>query len=314
MAITGGVGGAKLVSGLQQVLPPEELVCLVNTGDDFRHLGLHVSPDLDSLMYALSGENNRTSGWGRRDETWQFLEALRQYGGEDWFALGDRDLATHVWRTELLRRGHSLTEVTAILCRALGIAVRILPMSDDPVHTMVRTAHGELPFQHYFVRERCRPEVIGFRFEGAAQARCNPALQGCLQGRFGGIVVCPSNPYVSIDPILALPGMLEMLKRTRAPVIAVSPIIAGEAVKGPAAKMMRELGMEAGPLAVMAHYGELLSGFILDRRDAGVLGKWSGSGLKVVTAQTLMTDAGQEKSLAEAVLALLGELGGRRPG
>ncbi len=308
LALTGGVGGAKLVLGLYQVLRPEELVCVVNTGDDFEHLGLHISPDLDSLMYALAGENNDETGWGRRAESWQFLDALRQYGGEHWFALGDRDLATHVQRTHLLRQGLSLTAVTDSLCRALGVSCLVLPMSDDPVRTMVSTRDGELAFQHYFVRERCQPEVRGFRFQGIDEARLNPLLLACLSGGIRGILICPSNPYVSIDPILHLRGMMDALGSTGAPIVAVSPIVGGRAIKGPAGKMMRELGKPVDALAVVRHYGDLLDGMVIDVKDAELQAEIEALGVAAVVTQTLMTDLVVSRKLAGTCLALLERL------
>ena len=234
IAVTGGVGGAKLALGLTQLLARDEVSFIVNTGDDFEHLGLHISPDIDTLLYTLSGESNAEAGWGRRGETWQFMRALKQLGGETWFNLGDLDLAMHVERTQRLREGATLTEVTKQLASALGVQYDVLPMSDAPVRTMIGTADGELAFQHYFVRDRCAPAVTGFRFAGASGAAPTREIEAPLDDpELAGMIICPSNPFVSVDPVLAVPGCAKQLKRQRAPIVAVSPIVAGTAIKGP---------------------------------------------------------------------------------
>jgi len=303
LALTGGVGGAKLCLGLAGILDPGEIAFVVNTGDDFEHLGLHVSPDLDTLMYTLSGLSNPETGWGRAGETWQFIAALQAFGGETWFRLGDADLATHVRRTELLRAGHGLTEVTRILTRALGIAHEILPMSDDPVRTRVHTPDGPLAFQHYFVRERCEPRVTGFEFTGSGQARTHPSLTAWLDDpALAGVIICPSNPYVSVDPILSIPGLAAALRTTRVPIVAVSPIIGGEAVKGPTAKMMRELAVPATTAAVAQHYRDLIDGFIIDQADAGAAAEISRLGVDTTVAQTLMVTLADRTDLARRTI------------
>lgn len=269
VALCGGVGGAKLALGLDRLLAPGALTVVVNTGDDFRHMGLHISPDVDTVLYTLAGLNNPETGWGRKDETWRFMETLADLGGETWFKLGDKDLAIHVERTRRLDAGEPLSAVIDGFRRRLGIASAILPMSDDPVATVVETADGPMAFQHYFVREQCRPAVTGFRFEGAAAARPLPAVIEALKDPdLGAVVVCPSNPFVSVDPILAVPGIRAALIDAAAPVIAVSPIVGGRAIKGPAAKMMTELGLAATPAAVAAHYARIVDGFVLDATDA----------------------------------------------
>jgi LPPG:FO 2-phospho-L-lactate transferase len=256
LALTGGVGGAKLALGLRELFGPDQLAFLVNTGDDFEHLGLHVSPDLDTLMYALSGLSNPDTGWGRTDESWQFIDTLRGLGGEAWFNLGDRDLAVHVLRSARLRAGQPLSAVTRELNTALGTRHSIWPMSDDPVPTVVHTADGPLAFQHYFVRERCAPSVTGFEFGGVAAARPLPeVLEWLADPALTGIIVCPSNPFVSIDPILAVPGLRDALRASAAPVVAVSPIVAGLAIKGPTAKMMAELAVPSTAAAVQRTMG-----------------------------------------------------------
>src|SRR5512140_1060399 len=265
VALAGGVGGAKLADGLARTLAPDDLTVIVNTGDDFEHWGLCISPDLDTVCYTLAGLANPVTGWGRQKETFQALENVRRLGGPDWFGIGDQDLGTHLERTRRLRDGQPLSEVTRAFCRAWGVGPTIQPMSDQPVRTMVDTLeNGELAFQEYFVHLHCEPRVKGFRFAGIEQAEPAP---GCLEAidAADAIIFCPSNPWVSLDPILAVPGMRAAVKAK--PVLAVSPIIGGETVKGPAAKMFRELGIPASAIAVAQHYGDLLSGFVLDTVD-----------------------------------------------
>src|SRR5471032_1819075 len=270
VALSGGVGGAKLALGLSRILPANELLVVANTGDDFEHLGLSISPDIDTLTYVLAGIDNPKTGWGRRDETWSFMETIGSLGGESWFRLGDRDLATHVERTRRLGCGETLSQVTADFCRRLGIAARVLPMTDDRVRTRVRSDGGWIDFQDYFVRQQCRPVVRELRFDGAATARPQPELLAALRdGRLRAVVLCPSNPFISIEPILAVPGVREAIAACRAPVVAVSPIIGGRAVKGPTAKIMAELGMTPSAAAVARRYGDLLDLYVIDHEDAG---------------------------------------------
>ncbi len=305
LALSGGVGGAKLALGLSRVVPPEALTIVCNTADDFDHLGLRVCPDLDTVMYTLAGISNRVTGWGQAHETWSFLEALSQLGGETWFRLGDRDLATHVERTRRLRTGESLTAVTDALCRPLGIEATVLPMSDDPVRTVVGTPDGELSFQHYFVRDRCAPAVTGFRFEGVDAARPAPDFLAALKDdAMAAIVICPSNPFVSVDPVLALPGVEVALRSTRAPVIAVSPIVGGAAIKGPAAKMMTELRMPVTAAAVARHYLDrsLLDGFVVDHADTAEAAEIEGAGLPTLVTGTVMESLADRERLAREVL------------
>ena len=301
LALTGGIGGAKLALGLARVLGPSEVAFVVNTGDDFEHLGLHISPDLDTLTYTLAGRANTDAGWGRGDESWHFMAALAELGGETWFQLGDRDLALHLERTRLLAAGATLTEVTRHVGAALGIRHPILPMSDDPVRTVVRTPDGPLSFQHYFVRDRCRPKVTGFDFQGAAEAAPNPRILEVL-GDCRGILICPSNPFVSVDPILAVTGMRAALKSCPAPVVAVSPIVGNRAIKGPTAKMMRELELPSTARQVALHYGDLLDGFLLDEQDAAEHGALS---VPTAVAQSVMVTLEDRIRLAEAALAFL---------
>ncbi len=305
LALSGGVGGAKLALGLSRVLSPEALTVVCNTADDFDHLGLRVCPDLDTVMYTLSGVANRVTGWGQAHETRSFLEALSQLGGETWFRLGDRDLATHVERTRRLRAGESLTAVTDALCRALGVEAEILPMSDDPIRTVVDTPSGELSFQHYFVRDRCAPAVTGFRFEGVDAARPAPDFIAALEDdATAAVVICPSNPFVSVDPLLALPGIEAALRDSAAPVVAVSPIVGGQAIKGPAAKMMAELQMPVTAAAVARHYRErdLLDGFVVDRADASDAAEIEDLGLPTLVTGTVMKSLADRERLAREVL------------
>ena len=251
------------------MLPPDQLAIVVNTADDFVHLGLHISPDIDSVLYALADLNDPERGWGLAGETWNFMAAMERLGGETWFKLGDRDLATHVLRTQALAAGRTLSEVTALLARRLGIAHTVAPMSDDPVRSIVETDEGALDFQDYFVRRQCQPAFRGVTFQGAADAQPSAGFRDALD-RAQAIVITPSNPFVSIDPILALPGVARRAAPARGrPVVAVSPIVGGKAVKGPLAKMMSERGVEPSALGVARHYGRLVDGWIIDTVDRG---------------------------------------------
>lgn len=309
VAISGGVGGAKLCLGLANVLTADEVAFIVNTGDDFEHLGLHISPDLDTLMYTLSGLSNRETGWGRQHETWNFIGALKQFGGEAWFNLGDKDLATHISRTQGLKAGATLTEVTAALARQVGIEHAILPMSDDPVRTVVHTDTGSLAFQHYFVRDRCEPAVTGFEFSGGANARLTPEIRQWIEDpELAGVIICPSNPFVSIDPILAVTEFADWLRSTSLPVVAVSPIVAGRAIKGPSAKMMEELGIPTAADAVAHHYRDIIDGFVIDQQDAGLADRLAALGLETTVAQTVMVTLIDRVELAEATVEFLRRL------
>jgi LPPG:FO 2-phospho-L-lactate transferase len=300
VALCGGVGGAKLAQGFSMALQPQDLSIIVNTGDDFQHLGLHIAPDLDSVMYALAELSDPVRGWGRRDETWTFMQALKALGGEYWFQLGDGDLATHVERSWRLARGATLSEVTAHLCRALGIAPQVLPMSDDAVRTRVLTAEGWLDFQEYFVHQQCRPAVREFVFAGAESARAQPDALAALERRdLRAIVICPSNPFVSVEPILAVPGIHAAIRQSDAPVVAVTPIIGGKAIKGPAAKMLAELGLEVSGAAVARRYAGIIDGFVIDETDPIPVPL---PGVTFFSAATLMNSADDRLRLAQAVL------------
>ncbi len=270
VALAGGVGGAKLADGLYRCLPPGALTVIVNTGDDFRRYGLAISPDLDTVMYTLAGLAHPVNGWGLAGDTQQMLGMLRRYGDDAWFGLGDMDMATHLLRTQALAAGQTLSEITDALSSALGIRARLLPMSDDAVPTMVETLeHGTLAFQEYFVRYRWQPTVRRLYYNGADRARPAPGLLDTL-AQASAIVICPSNPLLSIEPILQIPGIRAALERRTAPCVAVSPIIAGQAVKGPAAKLMAELSMEVSAAGVAQYYGTLIDGLVIDSADRDV--------------------------------------------
>jgi LPPG:FO 2-phospho-L-lactate transferase len=302
VALAGGVGGAKLAEGLA-ALVGRDLAVVVNTGDDFEHLGLSVSPDLDTVTYTLAGIANPDTGWGIAGESWNFLDQIARIGGPTWFRLGDRDLATHVMRTQRLRHGDRLTDITTDLCRQLGIAARILPMSDQPVRTVVHTVEGPMAFQEYFVGRHCEVSVTGFAFDGIAQSRPTAEVRAALTDpTLTAIILCPSNPFVSIDPILAIPGMRDLLDLHCLPIVAVSPIIGGAAVKGPAAKMMRELGQEVSATTVAAHYRGMLSGMVIDEADAGLAAEIETMGIAVRVLPTLMRSAADRQTLAQSCL------------
>jgi LPPG:FO 2-phospho-L-lactate transferase len=300
VALSGGIGGAKLALGLSRIVEPDSLVVVANVGDDFEHLGLHISPDVDTLMYTLAGLDNTKLGWGRRDETWSFMETLAALGGEDWFRLGDRDLAVHVERTGRLRRGETLSAITADFCRRLGVGPRLLPATDDRLRTRLRTDGGWLDFQDYFVRLQCRPVVRELAFAGAENARPHPDLLAALRDeRLRAVIICPSNPFISVEPILAAQGTRQALSACTAPIVAVSPIIGGRAIKGPTAKMMAELGTKPSAAAVAKRYGDLLDGYVMDAADAGEAAHVAP---RVTLASTLMTNLPEREQLARVVL------------
>ncbi len=300
LALSGGVGGAKLALGLSHHLAPAELAIAANVGDDFEHLGLTICPDIDTLVYTLSGLADPQTGWGRAGDTSTFMHALEELGGATWFHLGDGDLAMHVARTHRLRSGESLSSVTAGICTQLGIEARILPASDDPVRTFVETAGGPLALQHYFVREKCAPGVRGFRYEGAQSARVNGDILDALSGpSLRAVIICPSNPYISIDPILAMPELEQALKDCAAPIVAVSPIVGGASLKGPTAKMMRELGGAVSADAVARHYGEIIDGFVLDPADAALEKAVRELGMEALITPSVMESLDDKVQLAK---------------
>lgn len=304
-ALAGGVGGAKLAHGLAQILAPEELTVIVNTGDDFEHLGLYICPDLDTVCYTLGGLANPDTGWGRVSETWNTISNIEKLGGPAWFRLGDQDIATHLERTRRLKEGQSLSQITGDFCKAWGVEHTILPMSDSPVRTMVDTDEGELAFQEYFVHRHCEPRVRGFRFEGVDSAEAVVGAREALAAA-DAVVICPSNPWVSVDPILrVLP--LNSLKGQK-PVVAVSPIIGGKTVKGPAAKMFTELGIEPSALAVAKHYRNILTGFVLDNADSSMENDVKSLSVKTLVTDTLMNHLADRTRLAMNVLHFIGSL------
>lgn len=301
VALSGGIGGAKLVLGLSRVMPAADLMVVANTGDDFEHLGLSISPDLDTLMYTLAGLDDPQRGWGRRDETWTFMAALEALGGETWFRLGDGDLATHIERTRRLNSGESLSAVTADFFRRQGIETRVVPATDDRLRTRLRTSEGWLDFQDYFVRRQCVPAVLELAYDGAATARAHPDVLAALRDpRLRAVVISPSNPFLSIEPILSVPGLRRAIADCTAPVVAVSPIIGGRAVKGPTAKMMSELGLPVSAGAVARRYADLLDAYVLDHADAA---QAAGLGIPTTATHTLMRTLEDRDALARQVLA-----------
>jgi LPPG:FO 2-phospho-L-lactate transferase len=311
VALCGGVGGAKLALGLAKALSAEELTIIVNTGDDFLHLGLHVSPDVDTVLYTLAGLANRELGWGLEGETWGFMDALARLGGPAWFRLGDRDLATHVLRTERLEAGDSLSAITDHLRRAHGIGPRVVPMSDDRVRTVVETDVGPLAFQDYFVGRRCEPRLESIAFAGADLATPAPAALAALAAPdLAGLIICPSNPWLSVDPILAIPGWRQALASRRAPCIAVTPLVGGQAVKGPTAKIMAELGLALDVASIVAHYRGLIDGFVLDAVDRA---REASLGLPVAVTDTVMRSLDDRIRVARAAIELCRRLGATGP-
>tara|TARA_R110000868_G_scaffold9783_1_gene48031 strand:- start:634 stop:1560 length:927 start_codon:yes stop_codon:yes gene_type:complete len=298
VVLTGGVGGAKLVLGLSHILPPDTLTAIVNTGDDFRHLGLHVSPDIDTLLYTLADKANAAQGWGREGESWAFMAGLRELGGPDWFALGDGDMALHVLRTHTLAQGESLSQVTARFAARWNIPIRILPMSDQPVATMLDTDRGRLEFQRYFVEQRCEPAVRSILFDGAAQAEPAPGVVDAILSA-DVVLIAPSNPFLSVDPLLAVPALRSALEQTAAPTVAVSPLIGGKAVKGPTAKLMGDLNMAVDNDSIAHHYAGLIDAMLIDSGD-----RCDAPGIAVAHCATLMTTLTHKMRVAQAALDL----------
>ena len=309
LALSGGTGGAKLAFGLTQVLPAGELAIVVNTGDDFEHFGLHVSPDIDTLLYTLAGINNPETGWGRNAETWSFMGALGEVGAETWFQLGDKDLALNVLRTHALRSGTTLSDFTADMAERWGISSRIIPMSNETVRTVIETDLGPLAFQDYFVRRRCEPVVQSIQFRGASDAAPSSELREILAvDSLAAIIICPSNPYISIDPILSVPGIRESLQRCHVPVVAVSPVVSGDSLKGPTAKIMNELGIGCSATAIARHYRGLIDGLLIDTDDALLEAEISELGIAVTRSDIVMRSAEDRCALAKIVLQFAGEL------
>lgn len=303
LALAGGVGGAKLALGLSKTLPPSDLTIVVNTADDEEFHGLHVSPDVDTVMYTLAGLSNPETGWGIIGETFHALERLNAYGADTWFNLGDKDLATHIRRTHLLNQGYSLSEVTESLRTALGVTHPIVPMSDQPVRTMLMTGIGELPMQTWFVRHRCEPAVSHIRFDGAEQAKPAPAFERALR-ECDALIFCPSNPFVSVAPILAIPGVRKAIENFDGLRLAVSPIVGGQAIKGPAAKMMGEMGIESSCVGVAKQYRDLCDIFVLDDVDADRAGDIEALGMQAAVTNTMMITDDDKVRLAEYICEL----------
>jgi LPPG:FO 2-phospho-L-lactate transferase len=301
LCLAGGVGGAKLAHGFAGMSDVDTAV-VVNTGDDFEHFGLYIAPDIDTVTYTLANINNSETGWGIRGESWNFMSAVARLGGPSWFFLGDQDLATHLTRTLRLAAGETLSAVTRDLAARLGVRTRIVPMSDERVRTVVVTNEGPLAFQDYFVRAQCKPAIRSLRFDGASSARRAPEFESILSDpTLEAIVVCPSNPYISIDPILSVQDTLERLRRRKVPLVAVSPIVGQKALKGPAAKMMSELGIQPSAKAVAEHYGALLDGFVIDQQDADEANGIRDMGLEVLVAATVMQSGDDQLRLAGEV-------------
>ena len=309
LALSGGIGGAKLALGLAEVLDPDELQVLVNTGDDFEHLGLYICPDIDTMLYTLGGVSNATTGWGRAQETWSFMEALQNEDPEQaWFRLGDKDLETHRYRTRALASRSTLSEVTANLARQFQVGPSVVPMSDDPVRTYVLADTGAgkhwLPFQEYFVRHQCEPRIHRIEYRGSRQATVPQQLATTLTARrTRAVVLCPSNPFLSIDPILAVPGTRKLIRACGAPVVAVSPLVGGRALKGPTAKIMKELGMVADVAAIADHYRGIIDGLVIDQQDRGELERVQATGVRVALSNTVMVSLEDRKQLARDVLS-----------
>lgn len=303
VALCGGVGGAKLAWGLAQVLAPEQLTIIVNTGDDFSHLGLHISPDLDTVSYTLANRNNRELGWGLQDETWQCMDALETFGGDTWFRLGDRDLATHFFRTQQLTAGKTLTQVTAELGAALGIQHTVLPMCNEPLPTIVETEQGALAFQQYFVREQCKPVVRGVRHSHAENTTLSAEVRAALTDKaLTHIIICPSNPLLSIAPILAVTGMRELLQAQRKKIVIVSPLVNGQAVKGPTTKMMQEMKIATHSSSIAEFYADLLGTLVIDESDAKEQDVLREQNIPVQICKTLMKTDEDKIALAQTVI------------
>ena len=309
--LSGGVGGAKLVLGMSEVLDTEEFIVVANTGDDFVHLGLHISPDIDTLVYTLAGRVDETRGWGLKNESWNFLGAVKDLGGETWFNLGDKDLAMHVERTKQLKSGDSLSQVTKKLSEALGVTTDIIPMTDSSVSTTIVTDNGPLAFQHYFVRDKCNPKVTGFKFEGLEEAKPADRINKFNSEKQRALLIAPSNPFVSIDPILGIPKLRENFTSSCHVKLAVSPIVGGIAIKGPAAKMMSELGIPSTATEVARHYIGLIDGIVIDEVDRDQASQIEKLGIKAFVTKTVMSTVEDKIGLATDCIEYIDYLAGR---
>lgn len=309
IVLSGGVGGAKLVIGLTKIIDANGMTVIANTGDDFNHLGLRVCPDIDTLVYTLAGLNNPETGWGRTEETASFMKTLDELGEETWFFLGDKDVAMHVMRTRRLVNGETLTAITGDICQRLGLKSRILPMTDNFVPTVVDTNNGFLGFQDYFVRQRCVPRVRGFSFDEAKQAKLSPQLcEAINDNHLSAIIIAPSNPFISIDPILSTADIRDRLTANSAPVVAVSPIVNGQSIKGPTAKIMQELNIEVSAVSIGMRYADLLDGIVIDSKDFALLPKLEALGLSVLVTNTIMDSFDDKVMLANQVMKFCNDL------
>lgn len=304
LTLAGGIGAARFLDGLTRVVPPGEVYIIGNTADDTEIYGLHISPDLDTVVYTLAGLANPVEGWGIHNDTFESLAALGRLGEEVWFQLGDRDLATHIFRTNQLRSGARLSAVTAQMAKKLGVRSSVVPMSDDPVRTIVQTSGGKLAFQTYFVRRRAKDRVLGVTFEGAAESRPAPGILKAIRGA-DGIVFCPSNPLISVGPILAVPGIRKAIAGRKCPSAAISPIVGGRAIKGPAAQMMKTMGMEVSALGVARIYQGLVDVLVIDNVDASLAPAIEKLGVRTVVTNTIMTGTREKKALARTVVQAL---------
>jgi LPPG:FO 2-phospho-L-lactate transferase len=304
-ALAGGVGGAKMVSGIAELVRPDNFTVIVNTGDDFDWMGLQVCPDLDTIIYTLARLANPLTGWGIHNDSFHTLNRLKELGCDGWFLIGDRDLATHLFRSELKREGKSLTEIVRLLCRRNGVMVNVVPMCDSPVPTLVHTGDGTLEFQDYFVRRKCKPIVTGFSFSGAESVHPAPGLIQAIDGA-DAVILCPSNPFISIGPILAVPGIRHSLNSTRATVMAVSPIIRGESIKGPTAAMLSQMGMPVSAVSVAKMYRDFLDIFVVDESDENLIPGTLEYGIDARRAPILMNDQQARHNLARLLLEMLG--------
>ncbi len=303
LALSGGIGGAKLALGLDHCLAKSQLTVVANTGDDFEHLGLTISPDIDTLLYTLADLNNTELGWGRRDETWNFFDACKELGLETWFRLGDKDLATHIYRSQRMREGASLSQIVKELSERLNISSNIVPMSDEPVRTILKCDSATLSFQEYFVKNRCEPRVSEIYFEGVEKARCSQGLLDCLNDeKLQAIFICPSNPFLSIDPILAIPSLKESIKATGRPVIVVSPLIGGKSIKGPTTKLMQELDHDCDVKTIADLYRDIATTIVIDNQDENAVEEIKSIGLKVLVTNTLMNCLQDKINLAESLI------------
>ena len=303
IAVSGGVGGAKLALGLEKIVQSQDLMVIGNVGDDFRHFGLNISPDIDTLLYTLSGKSDVEKGWGLANETWEFMSAMKKLGGETWFQLGDRDLATHVERTQRLQSGESLSEITEYFRRTFGIGAKIIPATDDQLRTIVETDIGVLNFQEYFVRERCNPRIQNLHFQGSESAFPQQEFTKALKSKeLQSIIFCPSNPLLSIDPILSIQGLKKAFADSGAKIVAVTPIVSGVAIKGPAAKNLRELGYPVSATTVAKHFQGLIHGFVLDKRDHQEAQQIEELGIAVLVTDTIMNDLEIKIQLADKTL------------